>query len=321
MKLPRLDINFYKVIVGVGFSLLWARIMYHIWDQPSFITFIWFYLGVGSVLLKWVLFVIMDRITTRVRVRVVKRELERSSKRVHEAKDLLGKQEPQIYPVARADVALDRELKQLEQDVLSLGSMAEKALEQAVEGLLTRNTGLARHTVEHDRIIDRTEFAIRQDCLMLLADSRLGSNELRYVAGVLDIIKELERMGDYAEGIANISLMIGNHSLIVPLADIPRMTQMDTEMLRGSMEAFSEKDLEKAARLFKMDDEVDALYDQVFRELVLSMIADPKTITQATRLIWAVHNLERFADRVTNICEQVAFSVTGKMVDMGSSKS
>ncbi|MBN1375073.1 MAG: phosphate signaling complex protein PhoU, partial [Dehalococcoidia bacterium] len=158
------------------------------------------------------------------------------------------------------------------------------------------------------------------DCLKFITDNRLGDSDLRKVVAMLGIITELERMGDYAEGIANISLMIGTQPLLKPLIDIPRMKQIGIEMLRGSMESFFENDLEKAKLVCHMDEEVDGLYDQVFRELVIFMIEDPRTITQATRLIWVAHNLERFADRATNICEQAVFSITGEKLDIGASK-
>ena len=321
MRIPRLDLNFYKVIVGVSFSLLWAKVMYLLWDQPSYITFIWFYLGIGSIVLKWVLFGIMDRIHTNIRLRAVKKELDQSTTRVEEAgKGIYEEQEHQVTIDHETSIDMEEKLKQLEQNVLYIGNMVEKAVEQTIEGLKRRDAGLATQIVKNDQALDRKEFAIREGCLRLIANSQPKGRELRRIVAVLGIITELERMGDYAKGIANISLMIGTQPLIKPLIDIRRMTQIGIEMMRGSLESFLNRDVEKAKRICRMDDDVDALYDQIFRELVLYMIEDPKTITQATRLIWVAHNLERFADRTTNICEHVVYSVTGEMVDIGASK-
>lgn len=217
-------------------------------------------------------------------------------------------------------VDFEKKLKQLEQDVLSLGNMVERAIDSSVQGLRKRDLALARQIIEYDQELDHKRFAIEEDCMRLITTAHPEGSDLRTIIAVLGIITELERMGDYAEGIANITLMIGDQPPLKPLVDIPRMAQKGIEMLRGSVESFLDRDVEKAKRICREDDEVDALYDQVFRELLLFMIEDPKTITRATWLIWVAHNLERFADRVTNICERVVFSVTGKMVDIGESK-
>lgn len=217
-------------------------------------------------------------------------------------------------------VDFEKKLKQLEQDVLSLGNMVERAIDRSVQGLRKRDLALARQIIEYDQELDHKRFAIEEDCMRLITTAHPEGSDLRTIIAVLGIITELERMGDYAEGIANITLMIGDQPPLKPLVDIPRMAQKGIEMLRGSVESFLDRDVEKAKRICREDDEVDALYDQVFRELLLFMIEDPKTITRATWLIWVAHNLERFADRVTNICERVVFSVTGKMVDIGESK-
>ncbi|MBA7610621.1 Phosphate-specific transport system accessory protein PhoU [subsurface metagenome] len=217
-------------------------------------------------------------------------------------------------------VDFEKKLKQLEQNVLSLGNMVERAIDRSVQGLRKRDLALARQIIECDQELDHKRFAVQEDCMRLITTAHPEGSDLRTIIAVLGIITELERMGDYAEGIANITLMIGDQPPLKPLVDIPRMAQKGIEMLRGSLESFLDRDVEKAKRICREDDEVDALYDQVFRELLLFMVEDPKTITRATWLIWVAHNLERFADRVTNICEQVVFSATGKMVDIGSSK-
>jgi phosphate transport system protein len=146
------------------------------------------------------------------------------------------------------------------------------------------------------------------------------ASDLRTILAVLNILSEVERIGDYAEGIAKIAVMIGNEPPLKPLIDIPRMAEQTVDMLRRSLDAFVNRDAEAAKKIVTEDDTIDHLYDQVFRELLMFMAEDPKTITRATRLIWVAHNLERAADRVTNICERVVFVVTGKMEEIGVSK-
>lgn len=321
MKLPRLDVNFYKVVIGVAFSLVWARVMYLVWEQPSFIVFMWFYLLVGSVILKWVIFNIVDRVHVKLRIKAVSGELEQASTRVHEAVRGEYKSDgQQVKANEVGDVQFAQRFRQLEQDVLSFGDMVETALKSSVESLKTRNVDLAAQIIQHDQELDRKEFAIRRDCMSLLAADYSWGSDLPMIVGVLGIITELERMGDYAEGIANITLMIGDQPPLKPLVDIPRMAEKGREMLRGGLESLSERDAEKARHICQIDDEIDGLYDQIFRELLLFMVEDPKTITRATRLIWVAHNLERFADRATNICEYVAFGITGEKIDIGASK-
>jgi phosphate transport system protein len=146
------------------------------------------------------------------------------------------------------------------------------------------------------------------------------ASDLRAIICVLNIITEIERIGDYAEGTAKIVIMIGDEPSLKPLIDIPRMAEKANDMLHRSLDALINKDADVAKQIVSEDDEVDNLYDQVFRELLTFMAEDPKTITRATRLIWVAHNLERSADRVTNICERVVYMVTGKMEEIGVSK-
>jgi phosphate transport system protein len=161
---------------------------------------------------------------------------------------------------------------------------------------------------------------IESDCMQLVASGHATDSDLRTIVAVLGIGTELERMGDYAEGIANIALMMGEEPGLGPPVEIRQMAQKGIEMLRDSLEAFAAGDVDEAKRICHEDDEVDGLYDQAFRELLLFIIAHPEAVTQATRMIWAAHNLERFADRVTNICERVVFSATGQFFDIGASR-
>jgi len=146
------------------------------------------------------------------------------------------------------------------------------------------------------------------------------ASDLRIIVAILNIIIELERIGDYADGIAKIVVMIGNEPPLKPLIDIPRMGEITIKMINNSIHSFAKRDVELAMRVVSMDSVVDGLYDQVFRELLTFMMVDPKTINRATHLIWVAHNLERAADRATNICERVVFTVTGRMEEIGASK-
>jgi phosphate transport system protein len=215
---------------------------------------------------------------------------------------------------------LDNQLKTLRQEVIFLAGLVEKAISRAVDCLKTRDIEASQRVVREDDFIDQKRFEIEERCIDIIATQQPIARDLRTIIALLHITQELERMGDYAEGIAKISLMMGDTPLLKPLIDIPRMADKATQMLRQSLEALSDRDVVKAQQVCNDDDEVDALYDQVYRELLLFMIQDPQTIQRATWLLWAAHDLERIADRATNIAERVIYSVTGKMVETNVSR-
>jgi len=214
-----------------------------------------------------------------------------------------------------------RQLREIQDDILVMGSMSEKALSNSVTALKDRDLASARSIVSDDVSINRKRFEIEEKCIKLIATQQPMAGDLRIIISVLSILTELERIGDYAAGIARIVVTIGDEPPLKPLIDIPRMADKTIEMLRRALEAFINRDAAAARRIAAQDDEVDSLYDQVFRELLTFMIEDQRTITRATRLIWVAHNLERSADRVTNICERVIFAVTGKMEETAPSSS
>ena len=216
--------------------------------------------------------------------------------------------------------SFERHLHELQDDVLVLGSMVEKATYRSMKALKNRDLELAKQVIADDSEIDRKRFDIEEKCIELIVTQQPVASDLRIIVAVLNIIIDLERIGDHSEGVGKITLMIGNEPPLKPLIDLPRMAQKTGDMLRRSLDAFVNRDAEAARRISKEDDEIDALYDQVFRELLTFMAEDSRTITRATRLIWVAHNLERSADRVTNICERVVFVVTGKMEEIGVSK-
>ncbi len=206
------------------------------------------------------------------------------------------------------------------EQVLAMGGMVEKALARAIEALKNRDLTLAHQIVASDAKINQQRFEIENKCIELIATQQPVASDLRVIVAVLNIIIELERIGDYAEGIAKIVIMIGDEPPLKPLVDIPRMKDIIIEMIQNGLKAFMDSDTKLANQVITMDSTVDSLYDQIFRELLTFMMADPKTINRATRLIWVAHNLERAADRATNICERVVFTVTGKMEELGASK-
>ncbi len=213
-----------------------------------------------------------------------------------------------------------KRLREIQDEILTMGSMAQKGITRSVIALRNRDLPGAQQVIEEDKKINQKRFEIEERCIQLIATQQPMASDLRIIVAMLSIITELERIGDYAVGIARIVITIGDEPPLKPLVDIPRMAENTTDMLQRSLEAFINRDAETARKISAEDDYIDNLYDQVFRELLTFMAEDPKTITRATRLIWVAHNLERAADRVTNICERVVFIVTGQMEEIGASK-
>jgi phosphate transport system protein len=214
----------------------------------------------------------------------------------------------------------DLQLQNLQSDLLVLASMVDKAIDRSVESLKQRDRAASEAVIHDDLAINQKRFDLEERALMLIATQQPMARDLRIIASVIHIVTDLERMGDYAEGIAKINLLHGDQPLLKPLIDLPRMAERCRDMLRRAMDAFVARDAEAAKAIAAEDDEVDQLYDQVYHELVMFMVSDPRTIERATWLLWAAHNLERVADRVTNICERVVFLVTGRMEEMNVSK-
>lgn len=216
--------------------------------------------------------------------------------------------------------ALDRQLTEIQEDMLVLAGMVESAIDRGIQALRNRDAELARQIIADDVKINRKRYETEERCLELIATQQPLAGDLRTIAAILYIIVDLERIGDHAEGIAKIALTLADEPPLKPYIDIPRMAQIATRMLMGSIEAFKHRDPDHARAICNEDDEVDALYDQVYRELLTYMLQDPRTIERATHLTWVAHNLERIADRVTNICERVVYLVEGKIEELNVSK-
>ena len=211
---------------------------------------------------------------------------------------------------------LDRKTKDLLNEILLLGSMVEEAILNSVDSLKTRDLEAAQRVYQGDSEINKKRYEIENETLILIATQQPMARDLRVMAAILEIAGELERIGDYAKGIALINIRIGDDPLIKPLIDVPRMAEITADMLHHALGAFVANDLETARNIPTKDDTVDALYNQVYRELLTFMIKDPSTIDNATYLLWVAHNLERAADRVTNICERTLFVESGELVEI-----
>ena len=208
-----------------------------------------------------------------------------------------------------------RDLQMVQDDLLMMGSMVEKAIGRSLDALRNRDLTMAEEVVREDDIIDNKQYEIEEKCIDLIATQQPMAVDLRTLVTVIHLASELERMGDYAEGIAKICLMMGDEPPLKPLIDIPRMAEMASDMLRRSLDAFVNRDVVSSMVVRKDDDEIDALYEQVYRELLTFMLGDPTVIRRATYLLWAAHNIERIADRTTNIAENVIYMVTGERSD------
>lgn len=205
----------------------------------------------------------------------------------------------------------DRSLTDLQSDLVTMGELVATAIVQAMDGLRRRDLAAGQQVVDGDAAIDRQRHELEERCINLMATQQPNSVDLRTLLAGLHIAAELERIGDYAKGVARISIAMGDEPLLKPLIDLPRMADQATDMVRRSLQALIDRD-ETAARQVRADDDaVDDLYDQVYRELLTYMLQDPRTIRRATYLLWVAHELERIADRATNIAERALYVITG----------
>jgi phosphate transport system protein len=212
--------------------------------------------------------------------------------------------------------SFDRELLQLQDELLALGSRVEEALIMSVQQLKQRDFQASRRLIAADKTINEQRFAMEEEVMTLIATQQPMAGDMRLLAAVLEMVTELERIGDYAKGIARINLLIGEQPLVKPLIDLPVMAEKARDMLHRALEAFVQRDVEAARAIAQHDSEIDDLYNQIYRELLSYIMEDPHVIEQANFLLWVAHNLERTADRVINICERVIFTVTGELAEL-----
>lgn len=213
-------------------------------------------------------------------------------------------------------IEFHRNLELLQDSVLEMGSMVDRQLERAMQALMERDTTLAHAVVRDDAEVNRARFRIDNDAITLLAEQQPMAGDLRLIVSVLSIITDLERMGDHAEGIADIVIRMQDEPLVKPLVDIPKMAESARRMFRTALDALVQRDVELAYAVGREDDQVDQLQDLVYNDLIRIMIERPDTVEACTHLLWVAHNLERIADRATNIAERVVFMVTGNLPQM-----
>ena len=214
----------------------------------------------------------------------------------------------------------ETEIQQLKDEIILLGSLVEQNLLDSVDAMKRRDTAASERVIALDKQINEKRFSLENQVMIVIATQQPMARDLRLLASIFEVISELERMGDYAKGIGVINVRMGGQDLLKPLVDIPLMAQISADMLHRALLAFVNEDVETARLIPAEDDKVDDLYNQVYRELMTYIVADPQNIERANWLLWVAHNLERFSDRVTNICERTIFIVTGNLTEIDSSK-
>ncbi len=210
----------------------------------------------------------------------------------------------------------ENQLGELKSQMLQLGVEAGRTITDGVAALRTRDRAIAQSIIAHDADINRERYAIEERCYTLMATQQPLASDLREIISILLIAIELERIADHAKNLAEIVMHMGNEPLLKPLVDIPRMADICREMLSQSLDAFTRNDVRLAGAVCDRDDEIDHLYQQIFRELMTYVVDDPRTVQRALNLLFAAHNLERIGDRVTNIGERVIYAATGQLEEL-----
>jgi phosphate transport system protein len=214
---------------------------------------------------------------------------------------------------------MDHQLHQLEDEVLLLGSMVEQAVLKSVDALKLRDISIAHKIIIDDHLINEKRFAIENNILIIIATQQPMAKDLRLLTAMLEVITELERMGDYAKGIGKVVIRLEDSTIPVPIREISQMADLAVSMLHRALGAFIAENPSVAVTIPKEDDAVDGLYNRIYSNVVSTMIANPETIDHANLILWVAHNLERMADRVTNICERTVFITTGELLELDES--
>ncbi len=212
----------------------------------------------------------------------------------------------------------DRELRDIQDDLLRLGSMLNTTISRALQSLASRDIALARQIVADDAEINALRFHIEEQCVHVIATQQPAASDLRAIVAAMNIVGDLERMADHAAGIAKVVIRMGDEPLLKPLIDIPRMADECRNMTARALDAYVARDAEMARAVAARDDIIDELYQQIFRELISYMLEDPHTVSRALYLLFAAHNLERIGDRAVNIAERVIFLTSGEMKELNA---
>lgn len=213
----------------------------------------------------------------------------------------------------------DTKLTQVQNEIYLLGSMVEQNLLDSVATLKTRDIDEAKRVYDEDTNINEKRYALENAIIILLATQQPFARDLRLLSSMLLVVNELERMGDYAKGIAKVNYKLGDSDITIPVRDFEKMAEQGVSMLHRALGAFIEQNPNAASKIPPEDSIVDEIYNKVYRFTIGIAIANPAIIDQANNILWIAHNLERFADRVTNICERTIFITTGELLEMDSS--
>jgi phosphate transport system protein len=215
----------------------------------------------------------------------------------------------------------DRELGEIRDDILRIASMVDRAIVDSIRALGDRDAELAKQVATNDETLNAIRYSLEERVYSALATQQPTGPDLRYLVAAVSVATNLERMGDHAAGIARLTIRMADQALIKPLVDIPRMAEIDREMVRQSVDAYLQRDVAKAEAVVKQDDLVNDLHLQIYRDLLALMMKDPTTIERATYLLWVSHNLERIGDRAKNICERAIYLATGELKEFSGHPS
>jgi len=214
---------------------------------------------------------------------------------------------------------LDTKINELNDSIIELGTIVQKAILGSVAALEDRDLPEAKTIYEGDKLINEKRYEIERRALIVVATQQPMATDLRRLSSIIDIAGELERIGDYAKGIARIAMRLGDQAPLRQLVHIPKMAKLTANMLQRAIRAFAAMDEETGMAIPKEDDQIDVLYNLVYQELLELMISDRENIDRATFHLWVAHNLERAADRVTNICERTVFTTSGNLIEFDRS--
>jgi phosphate transport system protein len=215
----------------------------------------------------------------------------------------------------------DQELSQIRQTLLRMGGLVEQMIGDAMEALVQRDDARAQAVIAVDQEVDRLEKELDELCHRFLALQQPTAIDLRFLVAVMKMATDLERVGDSAVNMAQAAEVLNQEPPLKPYIDLPRLARIAQEMIRDALDSFVRRDAQLAVRVCRRDDEVDALYKQLFRELLSYMLEDPKTITRALHLLLVARNLERVADHATNIAEDVVYYVEGRDIRHGGAET
>lgn len=210
---------------------------------------------------------------------------------------------------------IQESLKDLQGKLNEMAEMVVESINGSIESLVEKDVERAKQIKKEDKKINSIRWEIEEECIHLIATQQPVASDLRELIALQNIITELERIGDYAAGISKLTILIGDEKHVKSLIDIPRMKEIAVDMIENSMKAYINRDAKSARLIHSQDDDIDDLYQQIYRELISYMIEKPANITQCTYLVWVAHNIERMGDRVTNICERIIYLATGERAD------